>query len=107
MMTRRIRTVYQRTPMAMREIIERHERINRDLTIEVARLRGENANQKAELSQAKFMLNLMTGIEKVDVVIPVPREGITTYFIIDHNHAMPIFGVQPGDKILLARKKIL
>lgn len=90
----------------------RHEMANLEHVIAELRmgeqqLRADGRNLLARVQDAQAALRIIAGVEKIDVAIPVPQDGVTTYFILDRNRAVPIFGTQPGDTVLIARKKIL
>jgi hypothetical protein len=114
MMAKRIRSVWQRTPKIMREVIDESQLLLKDQDAIIERLKGEVrvkaveiSNLKVQRDEVKYALKVVTDVEKIDVVIPALPEHSATYYVVNGHTIFPVFGTQPGDKILLARKKVL
>lgn len=105
---KRIRTMWQRTPKPMRDIQQRQVLEISDLRAEAQQLRADGRNLLVQRDEARRVLELLANVKRVDVVITPPGEGLTTYYAVHgRNQITPVFGVLPGDKILVARKRIL
>lgn len=68
-----------------------------------AQLRADGRALLLARNEAERALKIITLCKRIDVVIPAPTERSTTFYILGHNTAQPVFGVSPGDTILLAR----
>lgn len=114
-MKTRVRTAWQRTPKIIREAVDEGQSLISDqaktierLRQEADQLRADGRNLLVQRDTAQRALTLLWKVEKLDVVITPPGDGLTTYYAItSRNQIMPIFGVMPGDKILVSRKKVL
>lgn len=70
------------------------------------RLRSDGRSLLAQRDEAKQGLRLLTEEERIDVVIQAPKQApLTKYYAAAHCEIFPVFAVQPGDKILIVRRK--
>lgn len=120
-MAKRIRTPWQRTPKIIRECVDEGNRLQHDMQTIIDRLNAEIVGLKSQRDmvqagynnmlvqrdEAQHTLKILANVEKIDVVIPAIQNGHATYYVVRQHKIEPVFGTNPGDKILLARKKIL
>lgn len=113
MAKKRVRTAWQRTPKIIREAIEEGQLLLRDQEVLIERYKTQRdaadrmaGDLRVLLNEAEHAVKLVTDVDvaKIDVVIPAEPDRVSQYYVVSKNMITPVFGMQPGDKILIARK---